>query len=222
MARPTPGRTSNSPSKPLRSPLQTPPPPDVTTAAPEETPNRRSSRIAARHHPPASPAPLLPRPLPAPKKPLIADNTTITTNKSPTKASGAKTPATPKRKRETSFSPDKLSSVVSKMKRGKGQGQGGGGAAGRSSPMVLKRWSHSGPPVERQWHFLEHIAGALEFIHVKNYGHRDWKPQDLLLDSSPLYYQTYRPSGVPFAAAADSIVPVVGIASFPMLKVAGV
>ncbi|KAB2571378.1 hypothetical protein DBV05_g9946 [Lasiodiplodia theobromae] len=150
MARPTPGRTSTSPSKPLRGPLQTPPPPDITTAAPEETPNRRSSRIAARHHPPASPAPLLPRPLPAPNKPLITGNNTTTTtnnNKSPTKASGAKTPATPKRKRETSFSPDKLSSVVSKMKRGKGQGQGGGGAAGRSSPMVLKRWSHSGPPV---------------------------------------------------------------------------
>ncbi|KAK0625638.1 hypothetical protein DIS24_g11036 [Lasiodiplodia hormozganensis] len=141
MARPTPGRTSTSPSKPLRGPLQTPPPPDVTTAAPEETPNRRSSRIAARHHPPASPAPLLPRPLPAPKKPLITGNTTT---KSPTKASGAKTPATPKRKRETSFSPEKLSSVASKMKRGKGQG---GGAAGRSSPLVLKRWSHSGPPV---------------------------------------------------------------------------
>lgn len=64
--------------------------------------------------------------------------------------------------------------------------------------------------------------GALEFIHVMNYGHRDWEPQDLLLDPSPLYYQTYRPSGSLFAAGADSIVPVVGIASFPMLKAADV
>lgn len=55
-----------------------------------------------------------------------------------------------------------------------------------------------------------------------NYVHRDWKPQDLLPDSLPLYYQTYRPNGVLFAAVADSIVPVVGIASFPMLKAADV
>ncbi|KKY19540.1 putative serine threonine protein kinase [Diplodia seriata] len=69
-------------------------------------------------------------------------------------------------------------------------------------------------------HFLKQIASALEFIHAKNYVHRDLKPQNLLLNPSPLYYQTYRPNEVPYAAAADSMVPAVGIASLPMLKVA--
>ncbi|EKG14830.1 hypothetical protein MPH_07953 [Macrophomina phaseolina MS6] len=69
-------------------------------------------------------------------------------------------------------------------------------------------------------HFLKQIASALEFIHAKNYVHRDLKPQNLLLNPSPLYYQTYRPNEVPYAAAADSMVPAVGVASLPMLKVA--
>ncbi|GME26051.1 hypothetical protein GTA08_BOTSDO02711 [Neofusicoccum parvum] len=69
-------------------------------------------------------------------------------------------------------------------------------------------------------HFLKQIASALEFIHAKNYVHRDLKPQNLLLNPSPLYYQTYRPEEVPYPAAADSMVPAVGVASLPMLKVA--
>ncbi|KAL1618249.1 Serine/threonine-protein kinase [Neofusicoccum ribis] len=69
-------------------------------------------------------------------------------------------------------------------------------------------------------HFLKQIASALEFIHAKNYVHRDLKPQNLLLNPSPLYYQTYRPEEVPYPATADSMVPAVGVASLPMLKVA--
>ncbi|KAK7538022.1 Serine/threonine-protein kinase atg1 [Phyllosticta paracitricarpa] len=69
-------------------------------------------------------------------------------------------------------------------------------------------------------HFLKQIASALEFMHSKNYVHRDLKPQNLLLNPSPLYYQKYRPHEIPYAAAEGSMVPAVGVPSLPMLKIA--
>ncbi|KAF2141870.1 uncharacterized protein K452DRAFT_227801 [Aplosporella prunicola CBS 121167] len=69
-------------------------------------------------------------------------------------------------------------------------------------------------------HFLKQIASALEFMRAKNYVHRDLKPQNLLLNPPPIYYAKHRPEEVPLAAAENSMVPAVGIATLPMLKIA--
>ncbi|KAF2084191.1 unc51-like kinase [Saccharata proteae CBS 121410] len=69
-------------------------------------------------------------------------------------------------------------------------------------------------------HFLKQLASAMEFLRAKNYVHRDLKPQNLLLNPSPYFYEAHRPEAMPMAAAENSMVPAVGIMSLPMLKVA--
>ena len=69
-------------------------------------------------------------------------------------------------------------------------------------------------------HFLKQLASALEFLRNRNYIHRDVKPQNLLLDPSPLFYANAKPEAVPYAAHDRSLIPVVGVESLPTLKIA--
>ena len=69
-------------------------------------------------------------------------------------------------------------------------------------------------------HFLKQLASALEFLRTRNFIHRDVKPQNLLLDPSPLYYANAKPEVLPYAAHEKSLVPSVGIPSLPTLKIA--
>ena len=69
-------------------------------------------------------------------------------------------------------------------------------------------------------HFLKQLASALQFLRVRNLIHRDVKPQNLLLNPSPHYFAKEKPSVMPYLASDDSLVPVCGIPSLPMLKIA--
>ena len=69
-------------------------------------------------------------------------------------------------------------------------------------------------------HFLKQLASALEFLREGNFIHRDVKPQNLLLDPSPLFYAKAKPEAVPYAAHDKSLIPVTGIESLPTLKIA--
>lgn len=69
-------------------------------------------------------------------------------------------------------------------------------------------------------HFLKQVASALQYLREYNLIHRDIKPQNLLLNPPPTYMQQQRPEDVPLAASENSLIPAVGIASLPMLKLA--
>ena len=69
-------------------------------------------------------------------------------------------------------------------------------------------------------HFLKQLASALQFLRAKNLIHRDVKPQNLLLNPSPHYFARERPSVMPYTASDDSLIPVAGIESLPLLKLA--
>lgn len=67
-------------------------------------------------------------------------------------------------------------------------------------------------------HFIKQLSSALEFLRKKNYVHRDVKPQNLLL----LPAEGMRSQrGLPvMEASQNSLIPVAGLASLPMLKLA--
>ncbi|MCJ1400615.1 Serine/threonine-protein kinase [Xylographa trunciseda] len=69
-------------------------------------------------------------------------------------------------------------------------------------------------------HFLQQLASALEFLRNKNLIHRDVKPQNLLIIPSPLYHSKARPESVPYVPNENSLIPVAGVESLPMLKLA--
>ena len=69
-------------------------------------------------------------------------------------------------------------------------------------------------------HFLKQLASALEFLRDRNFIHRDIKPQNLLLDPSPLYYAKAKPETIPYAAHEQSLIPLAGVESLPTLKLA--
>lgn len=69
-------------------------------------------------------------------------------------------------------------------------------------------------------HFLKQLASALEFLREGNFIHRDVKPQNLLLDPSPLFLAKAKPETVPYAAHDKSLIPATGIESLPTLKIA--
>lgn len=67
-------------------------------------------------------------------------------------------------------------------------------------------------------HFLKQLTSALEFLRAKNYVHRDVKPQNLLLLPSQAFREE---RALPIMQASrDSLIPVSGLASLPMLKLA--
>lgn len=67
-------------------------------------------------------------------------------------------------------------------------------------------------------HFLKQLASALEFLRSKNYVHRDVKPQNLLLLPSRAF-RDQRAFPI-MSASHDSMIPIAGLASLPMLKLA--
>jgi serine/threonine-protein kinase ULK2 len=69
-------------------------------------------------------------------------------------------------------------------------------------------------------HFLQQLASALSFLRSQNLIHRDVKPQNLLLNPSPLYYEKEKPEIMPFSVDDNSLLPICGIKSLPMLKIA--
>ncbi|KAJ6788441.1 hypothetical protein PWT90_10903 [Aphanocladium album] len=67
-------------------------------------------------------------------------------------------------------------------------------------------------------HFLKQLSSALEFLRAKNYVHRDVKPQNLLLLPSRAFREE---RALPIMQASqDSLIPISGLASLPMLKLA--
>ncbi|ETN38611.1 uncharacterized protein HMPREF1541_06648 [Cyphellophora europaea CBS 101466] len=69
-------------------------------------------------------------------------------------------------------------------------------------------------------HFLQQLASALQFLRARNLIHRDVKPQNLLLNPSPMYFQKRKPQVMPYCASETALIPVCGIPSLPMLKIA--
>ena len=69
-------------------------------------------------------------------------------------------------------------------------------------------------------HFFQQLASALKFLRDRNLIHRDVKPQNLLLSPSPDYFEKSRPEIMPYLASEDSLVPICGVRSLPMLKIA--
>lgn len=69
-------------------------------------------------------------------------------------------------------------------------------------------------------HFLKQLASALQFLREGNFVHRDVKPQNLLLLPSVEYRQTHMANRQIMSGSRDSLIPVAGIASLPMLKLA--
>ena len=70
-------------------------------------------------------------------------------------------------------------------------------------------------------HFLKQLASALEFLRKGNFIHRDVKPQNLLLNPSPLFYGQVKPEAV--AETGDDekpLPPSAGIETLPVLKIA--
>ena len=68
--------------------------------------------------------------------------------------------------------------------------------------------------------FLKHLASALQFLRARNLIHRDLKPQNLLLSPSPIYFENVKPDPMPYLAGDDSLIPICGVPSLPMLKIA--
>ena len=69
-------------------------------------------------------------------------------------------------------------------------------------------------------HFLKQLVSALKFLREGNFVHRDVKPQNLLLLPSPQFRAVNKASQHILSASNDSLIPVAGLASLPMLKLA--
>ncbi|TLD05139.1 uncharacterized protein PgNI_09836 [Pyricularia grisea] len=69
-------------------------------------------------------------------------------------------------------------------------------------------------------HFLKQLSSALKFLREGNLVHRDVKPQNLLLLPSPEFREVNKLARPILTASQDSLVPVAGLPSLPMLKLA--
>lgn len=69
-------------------------------------------------------------------------------------------------------------------------------------------------------HFLKQLSSALQFLRASSLVHRDVKPQNLLLLPSVQYREGNGEARPVLSASRDSLIPVVGLESLPMLKLA--
>ncbi|ESZ92209.1 hypothetical protein SBOR_7418 [Sclerotinia borealis F-4128] len=69
-------------------------------------------------------------------------------------------------------------------------------------------------------HFFKQLASAMEFLRDRGFIHRDVKPQNLLLLPSPDWMAKRKGAPEVMTASKEPIVPMVGINSLPMLKLA--
>ncbi|KAH7409136.1 hypothetical protein BKA64DRAFT_388271 [Cadophora sp. MPI-SDFR-AT-0126] len=69
-------------------------------------------------------------------------------------------------------------------------------------------------------HFLKQLASAMHFLRDRNFIHRDVKPQNLLLLPSPQYLAKSKDSPLVMSASGETMIPMVGLTSLPMLKIA--
>src|SRR5947207_6987945 len=69
-------------------------------------------------------------------------------------------------------------------------------------------------------HFLKQLASALQFLRARDLIHRDVKPQNLLLNPSPLAYAKGAAQIPSYKGSEDSFTPLAGVESLPMLKIA--
>ncbi|CZT02480.1 hypothetical protein WAI453_002057 [Rhynchosporium graminicola] len=69
-------------------------------------------------------------------------------------------------------------------------------------------------------HFLKQLASAMEFLRDRNFIHRDVKPQNLLLLPSPQYLAKSKDNPQVMSANGKIDVPMAGLTSLPMLKIA--
>ncbi|QSZ29798.1 hypothetical protein DSL72_004316 [Monilinia vaccinii-corymbosi] len=69
-------------------------------------------------------------------------------------------------------------------------------------------------------HFFKQLASAMAFLRSKGFIHRDVKPQNLLLLPSPDWMAKRKGAPEVMTASREPIIPIVGINSLPMLKLA--
>lgn len=69
-------------------------------------------------------------------------------------------------------------------------------------------------------HFLKQLASAMEFLRDRNFIHRDIKPQNLLLLPPPQYLANSKDQPLVMSASNEPLVPMVGLDTLPMLKIA--
>ncbi|CAD6443201.1 166285f2-4ee7-4885-8b2e-ac349fd364bf [Sclerotinia trifoliorum] len=69
-------------------------------------------------------------------------------------------------------------------------------------------------------HFFKQLSSAMQFLRDRDFVHRDVKPQNLLLIPSPDWMAKRQSGPEAMKASKESIVPMVGINSLPMLKLA--
>ncbi|TVY54702.1 Serine/threonine-protein kinase ATG1 [Lachnellula cervina] len=69
-------------------------------------------------------------------------------------------------------------------------------------------------------HFLKQLSSAMEFLRDRNFIHRDVKPQNLLILPSPQYMESAKDPPLVMSASEKTLVPIVGLTSLPMLKIA--
>lgn len=69
-------------------------------------------------------------------------------------------------------------------------------------------------------HFLQQLASAIKFLRESTLVHRDVKPQNLLLLPSPQFRAANKTVKQILSASHDSLIPVAGLPSLPMLKLA--
>lgn len=69
-------------------------------------------------------------------------------------------------------------------------------------------------------HFLKQLASAMRFLRDRNFIHRDVKPQNLLLLPSPQYMASSKDVPLVMTASGEALVPMVGLTSLPLLKLA--
>ncbi|RDW68419.1 pkinase-domain-containing protein [Coleophoma crateriformis] len=69
-------------------------------------------------------------------------------------------------------------------------------------------------------HFLKQLASAMEFLRERDYIHRDVKPQNLLLLPSPQFLADNKALPQVMIRSHDPLVPMAGLSSLPMLKLA--